>query len=261
MTAVLRVVAALLLAALSSTVAGWLLLVCADFSGFEDCLWPRTGWAMFAAVSALALTLPPALHAWPDLSRQPRELIRESLRASLLSFALFAILFLAGSRFFFEWMKVPHPMTGIIASNLSLTLACPLAFLSYTVSRKLLPRPAPDEPEPRTMRLFGWLALGFLTLAAIQPWMTGGASLLFSSRLSLICAAWLVLSLRMVLLDHGEAGFVPMWGAFCLICSFRIGSAIPYARAVDIAVGIVLLTIAAWSCFCLLHKESREWLR
>ena len=97
MSTVLRFAAALALAALCVPAAGWLTLVCADFAGLDDCLSPRPGWMMFAAVSALAIALPPALHAWPDFSRTPRELVRESLRSALFSFALFASAFLAGA--------------------------------------------------------------------------------------------------------------------------------------------------------------------
>ncbi|MBR5881879.1 MAG: hypothetical protein IKY97_00120, partial [Mailhella sp.] len=107
---VLRFAAALILAALCVPAAGWLTLVCADFAGLDDCLSPRPGWMMFAAVSALAITLPPALHVWPDFSRSPRKLACEGQRAALFSFALFAVAFLAGARPLFQWMNVPAPM-------------------------------------------------------------------------------------------------------------------------------------------------------
>ncbi len=261
MMPVLRLGTALLIAALCTAAACWLTLVCVDLVGFDDGLGPRPGWTMFASVSALALALPPALHAWPDLSRQPSELLRESLRAVLLSFALFAAVFLAGARPFFAWLNIPPSMAGMAAANISLALSCPLAFLSYTASRKLLPHPAPEQPAPPAMRRFGWLTLSFLTLAAAQPWLTGGEALIFPSRLALICAAWIIIALRMALLEHGEAGFVPMWGGFCLICAFRIGRSAPYAHSVDLAIGAILLALALWSCFCLLRTESREWLR
>jgi hypothetical protein len=239
---------------------GWLTLVCADFAGLDDCLSPRPGWMMFAAVSALAIALPPALHAWPDFSRTPRELVRESLRSALFSFALFAIAFLAGARPLFAWMNVPAPMAGMAAANLSLTFSCPLAFLSYTISRSLLPRPAPERPAPPAMKRFGWLALALIILAAAQPWLTGGEPMLFASRLSLLCAAWLIFALRMALLEHGEAGFVPMWGGICLLFSLGLGMAVHSAGTADLAIAAVLLLLAAWSCVCLLCRESRLWL-
>ena len=145
MLALLRFGAALLLALFCIPAFGWLLLVCADFVGLDDCLAPRPGWVMFSWVSAAALALPPALHAWPDLSRPASTLTKESLRATLLSFALFALIILAGARPFFDRMNLPTAITGMVAGNLSLTFACPLAFLSYTLCRKLLPRPAPEE--------------------------------------------------------------------------------------------------------------------
>lgn len=261
MRSVLRFGAALVLASLCMPAAGWLTLVCADFAGLDDCLGPRPGWLMFAAVSAAALVLPPALHAWPDLSRPPRELVRESLRAVLFSFALFALLLLAGARPLFDWMRVPAPMTGMVAANLSLTFSCPLAFLSYSISRALLPHPAPDRNVPPPMTRFGWLAFAFLMLAAAQPWLTGSESLLFSSKLSLVCAAWLVLALRMAVREHGEAGFVPAWGAMCLLFVFRIGQAVHFAAPADLAIAAVLCLVAVWSCACLLRRESRDWLR
>ena len=260
MMTVLRFAAALILAALCVPAAGWLTLVCADFAGLDDCLSPRPGWMMFAAVSALALLLPPALHAWPDFSRTPRELVRESLRAALLGFALFAIAFLAGARPLFMWMNVPAPMAGMAAANLSLTFSCPLAFLSYTISRSLLPRPAPEQPAPPSMKLFGWLALALILLAATQPWLTGGAPLLFSSKLSLLCAAWLIFALRTALLEHGEAGFVPMWSGLCLLFALSLGRAAHSAGTADLAIAAILLLLAAWSCACLLRRDSRLWL-
>lgn len=260
MMSVLRLAAALALAGLCVPAAGWLSLVCIDFAGLDDCLAPRPGWTMFATVSALSLTLPPALHAWPDLSRPCRELVRESLRAVLFSFTLFALLLLAGARPFFQWINVPPPMAGLVAANLSLTFSCPLAFLSYTLSRRLLPRQAPASPMPPAMRRFGWLSFLFLALAAFQTWMTGGEPLLFADRLSLLCAAWLIVALRMALHEHGEAGFVPMWGGFCLVCAFRLGQSVPYASPADMAIAAALLLLAVWSCLCLLRRESREWL-
>ncbi|MBQ4077303.1 MAG: hypothetical protein IJD65_06515 [Mailhella sp.] len=260
MMSVLRLAAALALALPCIPAAGWLLLVCADFAGLDDCLSPQPGWMMFAAVSALAIALPPALHAWPDFSRPSRELAREGLRAALFSFALFAVAFLAGARPLFTWMNVPAPMTGMAAANLSLTFSCPLAFLSYSLSRSLLPRPGPERPAPPAMKRFGWLALALIALAATQPWLTGGAPLLFSSRLSLICAAWLIFALRMALRDHGEAGFVPMWGSLCLLFAFGLGRAVHDAGTADLAIAAVLLLLAAWSCACLLRRESRLWL-
>ena len=256
----LRFWAALALASLAALAVGWLTLVCADFVGLDDCLSPRPGWIMFAAVSAFSMTLPPALHAWPDLSRSPGELVREGLRSTLFSFTIFALLFLAGSRPLFSWMHVPAPMTAMVAANLSLTFSCPLAFISYTISRSLLPRPAPEASAPPAMRRFGWLAYAFLALAAVQPWLTGGEPLLFDNRLSLICAAWIILALRMAVREHGETGFVPVWNAIGLLLVFRLGRAVPFAAPADIAIAAVLFILAIWSCACLFRKESRDWL-
>lgn len=260
MISVLRFAAALFLAGLCVPAAGWLLLVCTDLVGLDDCLSPRPGWMMFAAVSGLALALPPALHAWPDLSRPVRELVRESLRAALFSFSLFAVATLAGARPLFEWLDLPLPVAGMAAANLSLAFSCPLACLAYSLSRRLLPRPAPEKPAPPAMRRFGWLALAFILLAAVQPGITGNDALLFSGSLSLLCGAWIALALRTVLLAHGEAGFVPVWGGFCLICAFKLGRSLPLAEAGDLAFCAALLILATWSCCCLLQRESRAWL-
>jgi hypothetical protein len=260
MLALLRFGVALLVALLCLPAFSWLLLVCADFAGLEDSLAPRAGWIMFSSVSAAALVLPPALHAWPDLSRPAGVLIPEGLRASLLSFALFALVFLAGARPLFEWMKLPAPITGMVAGNLSLTFACPLVFLSYTVCRSLLPRPAPEEGTPAPMYRFGWLSLGILALLVLQPWLTGNEPLLFSSKVELLCAAWIIFALRMALHDHANAGFVPVWGALCLVLMFRLGSSLPFAQAPDLALGGVLMLLLVWSCACLLRRESRDWL-
>ena len=260
MLALLRFGLALILALLCIPAFGWLLLVCADFVGLDDCLAPRPGWTMFAWVSAAALALPPALHAWPDLSRPAGEIAREGLRATLLSFALFALVILAGARPFFDWMNLPAPMAGMVAGNLSLTFACPLAFLSYTVCRSLLPRPAPEGNTPAPMYRFGWLVLGILAIIVLQPWLTGNEPLLVSNKVELLCAAWIIFALRWALHDHANAGFVPVWGALCLILMFRLSSTIPFAQAPDLAISGVLILLLVWSCACLLRKESRDWL-
>ena len=260
MLSMLRFGSAILLALLCIPAFGWLLLVCADFSGLDDCLAPTPGWIMFAAVSSASLALPPALHAWPDLSRPAPTLVCEGFRAVLLAFSLIAVAFLAGARAFFDWMNFPAPMASMVAGNLSLTLACPLAFLSYFISRTLLPRPTPEEDTPAPMTRFGWLALGILALAIAQPWITGNASLLFHNNLDLLCTAWIILALRMVLHDHANAGFVPVWGTACLLLAVRIGNAMPFAKAPDIAIGAAIILALVWSCACLLRKESREWL-
>ena len=260
MLALARFGGALFLALFCIPAFGWLLLVCADFVGLDDCLAPRPGWTIFSWVSAAALVLPPALHAWPDLSRPARVLIPESLRASLLSFALFALVVLAGARPLFEWMKLPAPITGMVAGNLSLTFACPLAFLSYTLCRSLLPRPAPEEESPAPMCRFGWLSFGILALIVFQPWLTGNEPVIFPNKVELLCAAWIIFALRMALHDHANAGFVPVWGALCLILLFRLGSSLPFAKAPDLALGCVLILLLVWSCACLIRKESRNWL-
>ena len=260
MLSLLRFGSGLLLALLCIPVFGWLLLVCADFAGLADCLTPRLGWGMFSWVSAAALALPPALHSWPDLSRPAGVLIRESLRATLLSFALFALVFLAGARPLFDGMNLPTAITGMAAGNLSLTFAFPLAFLSYTICRYLLPRPAPEEEAPAPMCRFGWIALGILALIAAQPWLTGNEPLLFPNKVELLCATWIIFALRMVLHDHANAGFTPVWGALCLILLFRLKSSLPFAKAPDLAIGGVLILLLVWSCACLIRRESRNWL-
>jgi hypothetical protein len=110
------------------------------------------------------------------------------------------------------------------------------------------------------MKCFGWLALALIVLAAAQPWLTGGAPLLFSTKLSLLCAAWLIFALRTALLEHGEAGFVPMWSGLCLLFALGLGRAVHSAGSADLAIAAVLLLLAAGSCACLLRRESRLWL-
>lgn len=260
MIPVLRLCTALFLALACIPPVGWLTLVCADFVGLDDCLSPRPGWIMYACVSALALALPPALHSWPDLSRSPRELIREGLRSVLFSFALFALAFLGGAKPFFVWLNIPQPLTAGVAANLSLSFSCPLALMSYWMIRWLLPRPAPDADVPASMRRFGWLALILPALAAIQPWITGGPSILFPSSLALVCGSWVLLSLRLALRDHGNVGFVPAWGGMCLLCAFNLGITFPYVPVLDKIFCAILLLTAVWSCICLLHRDSRLWL-
>jgi len=260
MIPLLRFSSALLAIMLAVPAVAWLLLICADFVGLDDCLHPQGGWLTFAAVVALAITVPPALYAWPDDLRNGKALLREGARAALLSFALFAVLFLLGARPFFHWLDLPGIMIPIAAGNIAPLLACPAMFLSYRICRALLQRPGPASPAPASMHIFGWLALLFVLSVAFHPWMTEGRSLLFTDRVSLLCAAWVFVALRQVLLVRGEGGFAPAWGMLCLLCAFRLGTTLPGASAMELLAASIILGLALSSSFCLLHPESRRWL-
>lgn len=242
---------------------GWLILICADFLSLEDCLSPRAGWTAFAFLSALSLVLPPALHAWPDLTRSPRLLVKETARAILFAFSLFAVLFLLFARALFRWLALPDIMLPMAALSLAPLISCPLLYISYKAASLLLPRPGPDPSAPSGMRTFGLLSLLFIIALAALPFLSLGgstASFLPAGRLGILCALWRFLALRHVLASCGNAGFVPAWGGCCLLFALDMLRALPGAGLVELAVMAVLFCLMAASSACLLLPSSRRWL-
>ena len=260
MNPVLRLCTLFLAASLCAIPAGWLLLVCVELAGFDSSLLPRSGWTMFAAFGALAVTLPPALHAWPDDERPLAEILREVLRAALISFALSAVAFLAGMRPLARFLALPDIMMAPAAAMFAPLVASLLACLSATVCRALLPRPGPEEDAPPSMRRFGWVSLAALVLLLLHPWIIGVHTSLFPGRLlypAFLCA---IVALRHSLIGHGSAGMIPAWSGVCLLLAFRVGTLLPEADGTALAYCAALLLLIVASCFCLLHRESRRWL-
>ena len=56
--------------------AGWLLLVCADFLTLTSCLSPQAGWTAFALICSLSIVLPAALH---DIENQMNQIKSDML--------------------------------------------------------------------------------------------------------------------------------------------------------------------------------------
>ena len=241
---------------------GWLILICADFLSLEDCLSPRAGWTAFAFLSALSLVLPPALHAWPDLTRSPRLLVKETARAILFAFSLFAVLFLLFARALFRWLALPDIMLPMAALSLAPLISCPLLYISYKIGALLLPRPGPQTPRPSAMRLFGVLSLLLVLTLIVHPFFFphAGGPLAHAGRLDMLGAAWRYLALRHVLSVCGNAGFVPAWGGCCLISLLDMMHALPGAGAAELAAAAALSALMLASCACLLLPSSRRWL-
>lgn len=253
----------LLLALTAIPFAGWLVLICADFLSLEDCLSPQSGWTAFALITALSLVLPPVLHGWPDHTRSLRDIVRETARAILFSFALFALFFLPGARPFFQWIGVSELMLPTAALFLAPLISCPLLYISYKTAAALLPRPGPASPRPGTIRAFSTLSLIFLLLLVLHGFALPGESpapLIYHGSQSMIAAAWRFFALRHVLAVCGNAGFVPAWGGCCIISLLEIIRALPGAGAAELMVLAVLFVLMAASCVCLLLPSSRKWL-
>ncbi len=253
----------LILAVTAIPLAGWLVLICADFLSLDDCLSPQPGWTAFALICALSLVLPPVLHAWPDHTRSVRDLVRESARAVLFSFSLFAVIFLAGARPLFQWIGMPGLMRPMAALFLAPLISCPLLYVSYKIAVALLPRPGPSAPRPHAVQAFGVLSLVFLLLLIFHAFLLPGESpapLIHKGRQYLIAAAWRFFALRHVLVTDGNAGFVPAWGGCCLISVLEILRALPGAGVVELAVLAALFALMTASCVCLLLPSSRRWL-
>lgn len=243
---------------------GWLVLICADFLSLDDCLSPQPGWLAFALITSLSLTLPPVLHGWPDETRPLRDIVKETARAMLFSFALFALVFFAGARPFFQWLGLPSIMLPMTALFLAPLLSCPLLYISYKTAVALLPRPGPDAPRPLAVRAFGVLSLLLLLVLIFHGALLPGdhpAPLIHSNRAGMIAAAWRFFALRHVLFVCGNAGFVPAWGGCCLISVLDMMRALPEAGAVELMILAVLFTLMTASCACLLLPTSRRWLR
>ena len=242
--------------------AGWLILICADFLSLEDCLHPRPGWTAFALITALSLTLPPALHSWPDHTRPLRDILRETARAMLLSLALFAVIFLLGARPLFQWLGLPSLMLPTAALFLAPLVSCPLLYISYKAAVTLLPRPGPVTPRPQAVRAFGMLSLLLILLLMLHPFVLPAppTPLIHASMQSMIAAVWRFLALRHVLVTSGNAGFVPAWGGCCLVSVLEMLRVAPDAGATELMVMAVLLAVMIASCVCLLLPSSRKWL-
>lgn len=243
-------------------VAGWLILICADFLSLADCLVPQPGWLVFALILALSLVLPPALHAWPDRSRPLRDISRETGRAVLFSFSLFALFFLAAARPLFQGLNIPAMLVPLAAANLTPLFSCPLLYISYKIGAFLLPRPGPQTPRPSAMRLFGVLSLLLVLTLIVHPFFFphAGGPLAHAGRLDMLGAAWRYLALRHVLSVCGNAGFVPAWGGCCLISLLDMMHALPGAGAAELAAAAALSALMLASCACLLLPSSRRWL-
>lgn len=259
MISLLRFSFALLLAFLTVPVTGWLTLVCADFIGLADCTAPEPGWMLFAAQTALALSLPPALYLWTDETHCGSAVLREGLRALLLSFALFAVLFLALVHPLARWLDLPPFMLASAMGRLAPLLACPLILLSHRIVYALMPRPEPESPAPRSMIWFSRLSLALIILVAAHPFLTDGV-LIFSGKFNFLSVVWILLALRYLLADRGEAGFAPAWGALCLLCAIELFLSFPFGAVVEFAVAAALLALSLGSTFCLLCRASRFWL-
>lgn len=252
---------ALTLAAIPAV--GWLILVCADFLSLADCLAPQPGWQLFALILSLSLVLPPALHAWPDRSRPLAELARETCRAVLFAFSLFALFFLAAARPLFLWLDIPAVLLPLAAANITPFFSCPLLYISYKMGTLLLPRPEPEALRPSAMRVFSALSLLLVLVLILHPFLTPGGSgvpLVHAGRLDMLGAAWRYLALRHVLAICGNAGFVPAWGGCCLISLLDMIRALPGAGAVELAVMASLFALMLASTVCLLLPSCRRWL-
>ena len=243
--------------------SGWLLLVCADFLSLTDCLHPQPGWTVFALIAALSLTLPPALHSWPDHGRPLPDLLRETARAILLSFSAFALLFLVGTRPLFQWIGLPDIMLPTAVVFLAPLVSCPLQYLSYKISVALLPRPGPSAPRPHSMQAFGILAFILLFVLLCHSFILPGepsAPIIHAGRQNMIAAAWRFFALRYVIVSCGNAGFVPAWGGCCLISLLEILRSLPGAGTLELAFMALFFALMTASCVCLLLPSSRRWL-
>ena len=244
-------------------IAGWLLLVCADFLSLTDCLSPQAGWTAFALICSLSMVLPAALHVWPDHARSLPDILRETARAVLFSFSLFALFFLLFGRPLLDWLHLPKLMLPTAALALAPLFSCPLLYVSYKIASLLLPRPGPDAPAPRPVRLFGTCALAIVLMLLLLPFLrpaVGGTPVLYTSGLNMLCESWRFFALRYVIASCGNAGFVPAWGGCCLVSVLEMIRALPSAVGADLFIMAALFALMLAGSVCLLLPSSRRWL-
>jgi hypothetical protein len=259
MRPILRFVATLLTAFILTPVAAWLLLVCTDLVGLENCMAPRPGWLVFALVIGLSITLPPVLHSWPDTERPLGEILRENSRASLFTFCLAAAAVLFTLEPFLRKTGIPSIMAPVLMMKTAFLFACPVLSIATHFARTLLPRPTPDEPAPASMKRFGLASAAFIVTLALQPFLLNGSPLLVGNSAALIAIAWIFFELRREI-RRGLMGFAPAWAALTLVAAMRTAEAAFHAGPIALVLTAALALCMALSWIFLMHRDSREWL-
>ena len=256
----LRFPAALVPACLLVPVVAWLILVCADFAGLENSAAPHPAWKTFALIMAAAITFPPALHLWPDRSRPLSELLREGGRAVLFAFAVFALIFIPLAPLLAARLHVPDIMLPLVMKAMAPLLCCPLLWLSYSLARLLVPRPAPGKPLPSSVTAFGISSFALVTLLLLYALAVRESDLLFPPAVPSLVWAFVFLCLRHALAVYGDTGVVPAWGAFCLLHLLWMGMILAGADAPVLLLAAPPAALELFSSACLLFPSFRRWL-
>lgn len=259
MISFLRLSAALVLAFLLTPALAWLILVCADFVGLENCLTPHPAWRAFSLVAAAALAFPPVLYLWPDRRRPTQELFVEACRAVLFAFALFALIFLSLLPLLTSFLPIPRVMLPVVMRSLSLLICCPFVWMSYAIARKLVPRMCPVLPQPSAVRLFNLSSLALTTFPLLcLPVFPEGAAL-FPPNVSILGWVFLLFSIRCALTVLGDGGVIPAWTIACLLHVFWMIMLLPRIEGAVFILALLLITLEIFSSVCILTPSCRHW--
>ncbi len=256
----LRFSAALLLACLLVPGVAWLVLVCADFAGLENSAAPHPAWKTFSWIMATALTVPPALHLWPDRTHPLQKLFLEGCRAALFSFSVFAVLFIPLAHIFASWLHIPGIMLPLVMKTLAPFLSFPLLCISYAFARNLAPRPSPKHPMPPFGQIFGTSSFLLMMILFLYALAIPKSSSLFPPSFPPAIWALLFFCMRRALTTYGDAGIFPAWGMFCLLHLHWMIMSFSKSDPILLALATPLAVLEIFSSICLLLPSYRRWL-
>lgn len=264
----LRAVFTLLLLGPALAFTCWLVLTCADFLGVVHFGRGLTRpWADFALRTGLGVLLPPALLAGLDQRRPWLLRLREACRASLITFAAFALAFFAvGALLAHYGSPLQAALVPVLLNRIGPLVMCLLLYLSYRLTMLMLPLPEPEGPPPAPVRLFaglgGALAL-FPVVQALAPASPLGLPALDPSlydQSALPQDVFLFATLVWLIGRRGLRVFRPVYVGICIlgpVLTLLEPGVYPLPWQVFHALRLVLSLMA---CVCLYTPPARRWL-
>lgn len=263
-----RAVVTLLLLGPALVLTCWLVLTCADFLAIaHDGYGLADNWGDFALRVSLGILAPPALVAGLDAHRPPALRLREACRASLISFAAYAMGFFGVSLLlmrFFSSMRAG--VVPLLLAGLGPLLMCALLTLSYRLIALMLPLPQPSGPAPAPVRVF--VALGcalalFPIVEALAPESPLGlpalAPSLYDAR-TLPQDVFLAGALVWLVGCRGLRLFRPVYVAVCILGPLFMALEPDVAPLPWQIFRGLRLALSLAACACLYTPAARRWL-
>lgn len=249
----------------------WLTLCCADFLSLERSSFEAdSAWQIFALHVALGCLLPPALiagftslHTHDGHEPAPLDLLREGLRATLLCYGLFVVLFFSAAWMLGHFLPTFHPLyVPMLLDYVQAPLCCLLLWVSWSIAAFLLP-PVTRRMPPRSVSVFfvlAWtLALLGLFSSPLSPYADGsgtpGGALAHPLDFFLLAASsWLLF----------RRGLKSMRIIFTVLClTGPLGGLAwlpPDLPAEDAVFALCRAVLAFAACLCLWLPSARSWL-